>query len=131
MLWPDTTLEQFALIGVGGKMTVEQTKVIDIISQDRRTGQVILTVSDHLEWNDSARHQEILQAKLNAYLAFAESGEILEKYPDAAERTVVFKVVLKFKPDLDGRAFLNRAQKVIEKAGFAFTCEVFAESHDN
>src|ERR1700730_338168 len=101
MLWPDTTLEQFALIGVGGKMTVEQTKVIDIISQDRRTGQVILTVSDHLEWNDSARHQEILQAKLNAYLAFAESGEILEKYPDAAERTDAVKFVLKFKPDLE------------------------------
>src|SRR5450432_3358379 len=115
MLWRDTTLEQLALIGVG-KMTVEQTKVIDIISRDRRTGQVILTVSDHLEWKDSTRHQEILQAKLNAYMAFAESGEILKQYPDAAEQSVLFKVVLKFKPDLDGRAFLNRAKKVIEEA---------------
>ncbi len=111
-------------------MIVEQTKVIGIISQDRRTGQVILTVSDHLEWNDSTSHQEILQAKLNVY-PFAESGEIREKYPDAEEQTVLFKVVLKFKPDSDGRAFLDRAQKVIEKAGFAFTCEVFAESYDN
>ena len=109
-------------------MTVEQTKLIDIISLDKRTGQVILTVSDHLEWNDSTRHQEILQAKLNAYLAFVESGEILEKYPDAVERTIVFKVVLKFKPDPVGRAFLCRAQKVIENAGFAFMCDVFAES---
>ena len=82
MLWPNTVLEQFALIAVGDKMTVEQTKVIDIISLDKRTGQVILTVSDHLEWNDSTRHQEILQAKLNAYLAFVESGEILGKYPE-------------------------------------------------
>ena len=112
-------------------MTVEQTKLIDIISLDKRTGQVILTVSDHLEWNDSTRHQEILQAKLNAYLAFVESGEILEKYPDAVERTIVFKVVLKFKPDPVGRAFLCRAQKVIENAGFAFMCDVFAESYDN
>jgi hypothetical protein len=34
-------------------VTVEETKVIDIISLDKRTGQVILTVSDHLEWNDT------------------------------------------------------------------------------
>jgi hypothetical protein len=51
-------------------------------------------VSDHLGRNDSTRHQEILQAKLNAYLAFAESGEILEKYPEVADRTVLFKIVL-------------------------------------
>jgi uncharacterized protein DUF6572 len=112
-------------------MTVEQTKVIDIISLDKQTGQVILTVSDHLDWKDSTRHQEILQAKLNAYLAFVESGEILTRYPDAMERTVLFKVVLKFKPDAEGRAFLHRAETVIEKAGFVFTCKVFAESYDN
>jgi hypothetical protein len=112
-------------------MTVEQTKVIDIISLDKQTGQVILTVSDHLEWNDGTRHQEILQAKLNAYLAFVESGEILKKYPDAVERTILFKVVLKFSPDSEGRAFLHRAREVIEKAGFAFMCDVFAESYDN
>jgi len=112
-------------------MTVEETKVIDVISLDKQTGQVILTVSDHLEWKDSTRHQEILQAKLNAYLAFVESGEILTRYPDAMERTVLFKVVLKFKPDPEGRLFLHRAQKVIEKAGFAFMCDVFAESYDN
>jgi hypothetical protein len=115
----------------GGNVTVEQTKVIDIISLDKRTGQVILTVSDHLEWNDSTRHQEILQAKLNAYLAFVESGEILDKYPDAMERKIVFKVVLKFKPDPEGRAFLYRAQNVIENAGFSFVCDVFAESYEN
>lgn len=112
-------------------MTVEQTKVIDIISLDKQTGQVILTVSDHLEWKDSTRHQEILQAKLNSYLAFVESGEILTKYPDAMQRTILFKVVLKFKPDPEGRAFLRRAEEVIEKAGFSFMCDVFAESYDN
>ena len=128
MLWPR---ESMCFRRSGGNVTVEQTKVIDIISLDKRTGQVILTVSDHLEWNDSTRHQEILQAKLNAYLAFVESGEILDKYPDAMERKIVFKVVLKFKPDPEGRAFLYRAQNVIENAGFSFVCDVFAESYEN
>ena len=80
-------------------MSVEESGVIDIISIDGQTGHAILTISDHLDWSDSIHHQTILQAKLNAYLAFVESGQILVNYPDAAGRSIVFKVVLKFKPD--------------------------------
>lgn len=53
-------------------MSVEEINSIDIISVDQ-TGQVILTVSDHLEWRDNLKHQEILRAKLNVYLRFVES----------------------------------------------------------
>jgi len=63
-------------------MTVEETKLIDIISTDE-LGRVNLTISDHLDWKDSDKHQQILQAKLNSYLAFVENGELLEQYPDA------------------------------------------------
>jgi len=58
-------------------MTVEETNVVDLISTDRKTGDIILIISDHLDWSDSTGHQQILQAKFNAYLAFVESGEIL------------------------------------------------------
>jgi hypothetical protein len=61
-------------------MSVEQTDVVDIVSIERETGNVILTISDHLDWSDSVAHQSILQKKLNIYLAFVESGEILEQY---------------------------------------------------
>lgn len=37
-------------------MTVENADVIDIIGIDNKTGNVVLTVSDHLDWSDSARH---------------------------------------------------------------------------
>jgi hypothetical protein len=112
-------------------MTVEQTKVIDIVSLDGKTGKVILTVSDHLDWTDSAHHQEILQAKFNAYLAFVESGEMLKSYPDAVGRSIEFKVVFKSKPDHAGRGFLIEAQKIIESAGFSLRSEIFADSYDN
>jgi hypothetical protein len=70
-----------------------------VISVDQETGQVTLTVSDHLDWSDSTEHQNILQKKLNAFLAFVESGEILGRYPAAEDRLLVFKVVFKFRPD--------------------------------
>jgi hypothetical protein len=108
-------------------MSVDQVDVIDLISTDG-AGDVVLTVSDHLDWSDSSHHQTILQKKLNAYLAFVESGEILQKYPDSAGRPILFKVVSKFRPDTEGSLFLKRAGEVIESAGFKLAHETFAES---
>jgi hypothetical protein len=111
-------------------MSVEEINSIDIISVDE-TGQVILTVSDHLEWWDNLKHQEILQAKLNAYLRFVESGEILESYPSAKDRRIAIRVVFKFAPDQEALEFLGRVRHVIEGAGIPFRHELFAASYDN
>ncbi len=112
-------------------MSVEQLNVVDIISTDKESGVVILTISDHLDWSNTVGHQNTLQAKFNKYLAFVESGEILTRYPDARNRPVVIKVVFKHKPDPEGWKFLARAKNVIESAGFSLRSEVFAESYDN
>ena len=106
-------------------MSVEQTDVVDILGIDRETGHVVLTVSDHLDWSDSVGHQTILQKKPNTYLAFVESGEILEQYPTAKDRPVAFRVVFQVPPDESGRAFLARAREVIEAAGFTLRARVF------
>ena len=100
-------------------MSNEQTDVVDIIGTDRMTGEVILTVSDHLDWSDSTAHQILLQNKLNRYLAFVESGEVLQSYPGSRGKAIVFSVVFKFSPDEYGHKFLERARHVIESAGFA------------
>jgi len=112
-------------------VSVDQTDVVDIVSIDAETGQVVLTISDHLDWSDSIEHQTILQRKFNAYLAFVESGEILQQYPNAKDRLVVFEVVFQIPPDEAGRAFLDRARQVIESAGFELRDKVFKPSRFN
>jgi len=112
-------------------LSVEQLDVIDIISTDRETGDVILTISDHLDWSNSVEHQTVLQAKLNKYLAFIESGEVLVRYPDAKGRSLVIEIVFKHRPDRPGWDFMARAKTVIESAGFGFRHRIFAESYDN
>lgn len=104
---------------------------MDVISVDPRTGHVVLTVSDHLDWSDTVAHQELLQKKLNTYLAFVESDEILERYPNAKDRPIIFEVVFKFRPDQEGQKFLTRVKGVVESAGFSLRYEVFADSYDN
>lgn len=112
-------------------MSIEQLDVIDIVSTDTRTGHVVLTISDHLDWSNSVDHQTKLQAKFNRYLAFVESGEILTHYPNAKGRPIAIKVVFKYRPDPEASGFLARAKKVIESAGFTLRHEIFAESYDN
>ena len=69
-------------------MSVEQTDKIDFIGSDKESNSIILTISDHLDWEDSERHLLLLQEKLNNYLAFCESGEILEVYPQAKNKHI-------------------------------------------
>src|SRR5271165_1909871 len=107
-------------------MSVEEHNIVDVISTDIKTGHVVLTVSDHLDWSDTVQHQAILQTKLNKYLAFVESGELLESYAEAKGRPVAFNVVFKFKPDAKGCEFLSKAEKIVESAGFTLRYEVFA-----
>jgi hypothetical protein len=112
-------------------VSVEQTGVIDIISTDRVTGRIVLTISDHLDWSDSTAHQMLLQTKLNRYLAFVESDEILESYPDAKGRQIEFKVVFQFPPDAGGQAFLAKVRPIVESAGFKLREEVYTGARFN
>jgi hypothetical protein len=69
-------------------MAVDEPSTIDIMSVDP-TGALVLTISDHLDWSDSLAHERVLQEKLNSYLAFIESGQILEHHPEVSIREIV------------------------------------------
>lgn len=108
-------------------MSVDQIRVVDAISIENATGNVVLTVSDHLEWDiDTNEHLLVLQEKLNTYLAFVESGEILESYPDAEGRDVVISIACKFPPNELARNFFDRAIAVVDGAGMKLRYEMFA-----
>ena len=105
-------------------MAVDDPKTIDFVSVTGDSGTTLLVVSDHLDWMDTLGHQEKLQAKLNAYLAFVESGEIFEKFPDAVGKPVEMRVIFLCPPDGAGAQFLGRAKDAIETAGFALSYQV-------
>src|SRR5258708_19329454 len=102
-------------------MSVEQADVVDIVGVDKKTGHVVLTISDHLDWADTVEHQTVLRAKLSRYLAFVESGEILTSYPDSKDKPIAINVVFKFKPDQEGRRFLAPPQELTKSPRFSLT----------
>jgi hypothetical protein len=105
-------------------MAVDNPDVVDAIGIERATGIVALTISDHLEWGDGDQHLLTLQAKINRYLAFIESGEVFESYPQAVGKTLRVDVVCKHPPSEAGVRFLAEARDAIEQAGWLFTWRV-------
>ena len=100
-------------------MSVEQKKIIDFVGIDEKAGEAVLTISDHLDWEDPKNdHLLMLQDKINDYLAFIESGELLQKYPAAKGKTPVIQIYAKHPVNELAQDFLKRATQIVKDAGF-------------
>lgn len=107
-------------------MSVDQTNVVDAIGIDDAMGDVVLTITDHLEWSESDNdHLLLLQDKLNTYLRFIESGEMLEAYPTAKGRSVLIDVVCKYPLSQQAQGFYSQVAQIIEGAGMKFRHRLF------
>ena len=96
-------------------MTVENTSTVDAVGTDKDTGEVRLSIFDHLPWNTD--HLRVLQDKINVYLGFIESGEIYVSYPNAKGRPLVIDVYTKFRPTEDATRFLKQAEAATANYG--------------
>ena len=107
-------------------LPVDKPDVIDMIGTQEASGEVVLTISDHLEWDEANEHLLQLQEKINRYLAFIEAGELPEKYPASVGKKVRIQVFCKYAPSFDGERLLDRARETVEGAGFLFSWRVLA-----
>ena len=104
-------------------MSVDQLDKVDFISTTNE-GNVELTISDHLEWDDKNEHLLILQNKINAYLNFIESGQIFEEYPSSVNKKVDIQIVMKFLPNETANIFLNKCKIIINEQNIDFSWKV-------
>ena len=72
-------------------MTVLQTDKIDFISISPE-GQCVLTISDHLDWEDETKHLEVLLDKVNAYEGFVTSGQLQSAYANYNGQPVTINI---------------------------------------
>ena len=108
-------------------MSIEDTRKVDTIGVEKKTGEVILTIADHLEWDDEQRHLLLLQDKINTYISFVESGELIQVYPDAQGRRVAISVVGKHKASPSAIRFFLKVKDTIEPKGISFRFEEFQQ----
>lgn len=103
-------------------MSVEQSDVIDAIGLDKASGAVVLTISNHLSWDD--RNILILQDKINAYLGFIEDGGLFETYPESKGRKVVVDVVCKYPLSEKALSFMEKIRALLHAVGVEIRFQV-------
>ncbi len=103
-------------------MSVIEVNKIDGIGVSKNTNEVVLTISDHLDWEDVEYHLLSLQEKINHYIHFVESGQIFEVYPESRNRSLKIDIVSKYEyPDL-GVDFVKRVAQILESIEVKLDC---------
>ena len=98
-------------------MSILEKRKIDIIGTDKISGNIILTISDQLDWDDDLLHLSALQEKLNTYMEFIESGQINEDYPNSSGKKMIIEIVSEYDYASSGKDFLEKVKSIFQSLG--------------
>lgn len=81
--------------------------------------RIVLGIADHLNWTpeQEGEHLELLQEKINSYVRFIESGELLHVVPQSLGRLPSIRVIGKYALSKQGKRFVEQATIVLRGAG--------------
>lgn len=94
------------------ELNFERTNTIDGVALSKEDSKLILLLADGMDWHDETKHLLLLQEKLNNYIAYIESEQYVENYPDA--KTIEIQIKFLFKETHNCKLFLEYAIKTIE-----------------
>jgi hypothetical protein len=77
----------------------ERTGIIDVIAEDKKTGEVVLVMKEPNEWNGSDEQLLALQERFNAYVSFMLDGEMAEAHPEFAGKRARIELRCAHMPD--------------------------------
>jgi hypothetical protein len=111
-------------------MSLDNLEVVDTVGTEKDSGTIVLTIFDYWDWDDDQRgHLLALQAKLNAYFAFVESGQIYESYPSSVGRVLRIDVITRYPiPDI-AVSFLQKAAAVASQLNITIAHRVYPGSN--
>ena len=109
-------------------MSVTEPNSIDVVVPDNRDGEVELVVVDQLPWKiNEDDHLAMLQEKINTYLAFVETGQLIKEFPTAKDRKIVLKINALYAPSAEGEKFLAVARPTVGYLGIELRFDLWAK----
>ena len=105
-------------------MSVTQKDTIDAIGISPEGNELVMLITDHLDWEDEYTHLMALQDKLNAYFTFISSGQYKASHPKARISAFNIRIAFMFKPSENCLKLLDVARKHAQKIKTQITIEV-------
>jgi hypothetical protein len=98
---------------------IDETKVVDLVGISDEDNYAIMIIIDHFDWGEHDDwHLNLLQDKLNYYLAVLESGEFYEKFPKTKTYKIIIEVTGTYPLNKDAEEFYEKAKRAINGFGF-------------
>jgi hypothetical protein len=86
---------------------VENPRVVDLITEDEATGEVVLVMLEQRLWGSDPEQFQQLEAKFNSYLEYVLGGHMVQQYPQYAEKPVRFQIDCAGNPRPEDRPFFT------------------------
>ena len=85
----------------------DRTGIIDVIAEDKNTGEVVLVMNEANEWIGSDEQLLALQERFNAYVSFLLDGEMAEKHSELAGKPARIELRCAHMPDASALELLG------------------------
>lgn len=105
-------------------MSVIETDKIDGMGKSKKNEELILLITDHLDWENEQEHLLTLQNKINSYLGFIESKQYEETYPNDIFENCVIEIHFKNGMSENCLKFLDVVANQVEQFNIKIRAEI-------
>lgn len=99
-------------------MSLRDVEVIDYIGVNILFKRVYVGLFDDLDWRDEKEHQDLLTKKIDRYIRYIRSGQLLLSYPKVRGYEIVVEYVSMHPMTSSGVEFWKSRERVLADAGY-------------
>jgi hypothetical protein len=99
----------------GEIMSVVDENTLDGIGISKEGENLILLITDHLDWTNEYEHLILLQNKINAYINFLETEQYKEVYPKKQFGLYCIEIHFKYEMTLNCSKFIDRVNEQLSE----------------
>jgi hypothetical protein len=103
---------------------VHNPKVVDLISRDADSGEVVLTMLETRPWGSAPDQIKQIEDKFNSYLGYVTGGALEREYPQYAGVSVVIRLDCCELPGDQESAFFTAVASFAAEDGICFVVRV-------
>lgn len=110
-------------------MTIAQADRVDGLGIDKQTGEVVLLIADHLDWDDVPAHVATLEAKLAAYITYVRTNQHEAAVPGSKGMPVRINLVCEHPPTAEVGTILATLGEQLRELDIRFSQSGLPTSH--
>ena len=99
-------------------MSLHDVDVIDYIGMNVLFKRVYAGLFDDLDWRDERVHQDLLTKKIDRYIRYFRSGQLLLNYPTVRGYEIAFEYVSTHPMNASALEFWKTRERIISEAGY-------------